>query len=171
MFADKDYGPEQVAVRYKDYTSTGTEGWVRAYHDILKDGKGSFGKIFEHLAGEKPVPCLINCTAGKDRTGVCIALLLQLAGVDAETTADEYALTDQGLAELKPFFVERLLKNPAISDNEEGVWRMVSAKKENMLAALGMLRDDFGGAEQYIVKQCGLSQAQVEQLKRNLVDG
>ena len=36
------------------------------------------------------VPMLLNCTAGKDRTGVAIALLLELAGVSREVIVDDY---------------------------------------------------------------------------------
>lgn len=169
MFAEEDYGPDQVAVRYKDYTNTGSEGFVRAYREILHSGTGAYGRIFRYLAQPNASPCLINCTAGKDRTGILIAVLLTLAGVSADKTADEYALTDAGLGDLKPFFVERLLKNPALEGNREGVWRMVSAKKENMLAALEMVLFEFGSAEQYIKNNCGLADSEVEQIKKNLV--
>lgn len=40
------------------------------------------------LAGD--VPVLLNCTAGKDRTGVAIALLLDLAGVSRDAIAEDY---------------------------------------------------------------------------------
>jgi protein-tyrosine phosphatase len=40
------------------------------------------------LAGE--VPMFLNCTAGKDRTGVAIALLLELAGVSREDILNDY---------------------------------------------------------------------------------
>lgn len=40
------------------------------------------------LAGE--VPMLLNCTAGKDRTGVAIALLLELAGVSRDVIVEDY---------------------------------------------------------------------------------
>jgi protein-tyrosine phosphatase len=39
------------------------------------------------------VPLLVHCTAGKDRTGVMIALLLTLLGVPRETVISEYLLS------------------------------------------------------------------------------
>lgn len=36
------------------------------------------------------VPMLLNCTAGKDRTGVAIALLLELAGVPRDAIIEDY---------------------------------------------------------------------------------
>lgn len=169
VFADENYDPESVIIRYRTYTYEGSEGFVTAYKDILQAATSSYGKIFKHLAQTDASPCLINCTAGKDRTGVVIALLLTLAGVPAEKIADEYALTDLGLADLKPMFVERLLKNPALEGNRAGVWRMVSSTTENMLAALEMITKDFGGVENYMKRDCGLTDAEIKQIKTNLL--
>jgi protein-tyrosine phosphatase len=36
------------------------------------------------------VPMLLNCTAGKDRTGVAIALLLEMAGVSRDAIVEDY---------------------------------------------------------------------------------
>lgn len=38
-----------------------------------------------------------------------------------------------------------------------------------MLAALEMLRSQYGSAENYVVHHCGLSPAQVAQIRDNLV--
>lgn len=134
VFAEKDYGPDQVALRYKEYTRAGSDGFVKAYHDILLNAPQAYGKILRHLAQDKPSPCLVHCTAGKDRTGVLVALLLMLAGAPSNEISNEYALTDLGLAPLRALFIERLLKNPALEGNAEGVSNMVSSKPENMVS-------------------------------------
>lgn len=38
-------------------------------------------------------PALVHCAAGKDRTGVSVALVLRLCGVDRDAVLDEYVLT------------------------------------------------------------------------------
>ncbi|MBK8023774.1 MAG: tyrosine-protein phosphatase [Chloroflexi bacterium] len=38
-------------------------------------------------------PVLVHCAVGKDRTGVIIALLLDLAGVTDALIAEDYALS------------------------------------------------------------------------------
>lgn len=169
VFAEKDYGPDKVALRYKDYTRNTPEGFVSAYKDITASAPNAYGTVFKHLAKASPEPCLIHCTAGKDRTGVLVAMLFMLVGVDDETIAHEYSLTDQGLAELKPLFIERLLKNPALEGNLEGIQNMVSSKKENMLASLAMLREEYGAPERYMQERCGLSDAELQQLRTNLL--
>lgn len=128
VFADKDYSPEQIALRYKDYASSGTGGVTRAYQDILRSAPQSYRHVLLHLAEKPEQPCVIHCTAGKDRTGVLGALILDLTGVDKDTIAREYALTELGLEAWRPTVVEHLLQNPALEGRREGALNMVSAR-------------------------------------------
>ncbi|MFF2494914.1 tyrosine-protein phosphatase [Agromyces sp. NPDC058064] len=47
-------------------------------------------------AGDRAV--IVHCTAGKDRTGVVIALALMAVGADRESVIDDYARTEANLA-------------------------------------------------------------------------
>jgi CRISPR/Cas system type I-B associated protein Csh2 (Cas7 group RAMP superfamily) len=38
-----------------------------------------------------------------------------------------------------------------------------------MLATLEMIRERFGGAEQYMIEKCGLSKQDVEKIRSNLI--
>lgn len=38
-----------------------------------------------------------------------------------------------------------------------------------MLATLKMIREKFGGAEQYITEKCGLTKEDVERIRSNLI--
>lgn len=45
-------------------------------------------------APQTRLPLLLHCTSGKDRTGVAVAALLSLLGVEREWTVEEYLLSD-----------------------------------------------------------------------------
>lgn len=145
------------------------QGFVQAYKDILLSGTDAYKTILHHLSQPSPTPCVIHCTAGKDRTGVLIALLLLLCHIPASTVADEYSLTDQGLQHLVPLFTERLLKNPALEGNREGVANMICARPEKMGETIKMMDEMFGGAEGYVRDWVGLSKEEVEAIRRNLL--
>ncbi|PXY18434.1 tyrosine-protein phosphatase [Prauserella flavalba] len=49
------------------------------------------------LAATAPGPLLIHCAAGKDRTGVAVALLLACAGVSRDEIVADYMLTQHNL--------------------------------------------------------------------------
>ncbi|KAI9653166.1 MAG: hypothetical protein M1821_007706 [Bathelium mastoideum] len=144
------------------------QGFVHAYADILRAGAPAYTTIFQHLSNV-PSPCLVHCTAGKDRTGVFVALLLSLLGCSDEVVAREYALTEQGLAEKRPFLVERLLQTDALKGNVRGVENMTGARAENMIATLAMIRQDFGGVEHYLRNQCNLMDQDIRNIKNRLV--
>jgi protein tyrosine phosphatase len=67
-----------------------------AYRHMLQSGPKVFETIFRHLIANPRSPFIVHCTAGKDRTGVFIMLLLGLCGVDDEVIAREYELTNLG---------------------------------------------------------------------------
>lgn len=130
VFKLVDYTPEAIALRYQDYAAEdSTAGFVSAYRGILSSGgERAFAPILKHLSQEHPTPCLVHCTAGKDRTGLICAIVLSLCGVDDETIAWEYGLTEEGLAPLKKGIMERLMSAEGVTVDEAGAWRMLSSK-------------------------------------------
>ncbi|KAL2062371.1 hypothetical protein VTL71DRAFT_6637 [Oculimacula yallundae] len=170
VFEDRDYSPEAIAGRFKDYASGQAEGFTRAYSEILAGAPKSFRVILLHLAYEPEKPLIVHCTAGKDRTGLICALVLSLCGVDNETIAYEYSLTEIGLTrEWKDAVMVHLMQNPALTGNLQGAKNMISAKAENMIFTLKMVEEKFGGAEKYIIEKCGLTKEEVEMIRKNLI--
>ncbi len=58
----------------------------------------NFLRILTRLLANDEAPTLVHCAAGKDRTGVVVALLLTLGGVEREAIIDDYALTGLRMA-------------------------------------------------------------------------
>lgn len=81
-----------------------------------------------HLANSPDKPLIVHCTAGKDRTGVLCALILSLCGVDDDTVAYEYSLTDIGLAEFRAVLIEHLMENPALNGSRQGALNMLTSR-------------------------------------------
>lgn len=52
------------------------------------------------LVVEPEGPVLLHCTAGKDRTGVLVAVLLLAAGVDPDAVVDDYVRSEEALFDL-----------------------------------------------------------------------
>ncbi|KAI8966375.1 tyrosine phosphatase family-domain-containing protein [Daldinia sp. FL1419] len=178
VFLDEDYSPEALAVRYKNYSSEHAEGFVAAYSDILaaaaspENSYSPFKTILEHLASPSPsppAPCLIHCTAGKDRTGVICGLILSLCGVPDEIVAHEYSLTDLGLKSRHEELIAHLMSNPALQTHPTAARRMVSSQKEAMLGTLNKIRQTYGSVEKCVVDLGLLSQDGIRQLQNNLI--
>ncbi|KAG8406437.1 hypothetical protein J3459_012373 [Metarhizium acridum] len=171
VFQRVDYTPEAIALRYQDYAAVDTTaGFVSAYRGILSaGGQRAFAPVLRHLAQDDPTPCLVHCTAGKDRTGLLCAIVLSLCGVDDDTIAWEYGLTEEGLAPLKKGIMQRLMSAEGVTVDEAGAWRMLSSMPESMLATLKVMREQYGSVEEYVLNECRVSPDEIERLRRNFI--
>ncbi|KAI0548467.1 tyrosine phosphatase [Xylaria curta] len=182
VFLDQDYSPEALALRYKNYAAESAEGFIEAYQDILNAATDPtnefqpFKTILGHLAAipagsfpSVPSPCLVHCTAGKDRTGVIIALALSLCGVPDEAVVHEYNLTEVGLRSRLEELVKHVSSNPKIGIDVEGARRMVGARKEAMLGTLARIREQYGSVEQCVIDLGILTPEGITQLRKNLI--
>lgn len=156
------------------------KGFVQVYTRILEAGVDPAGYrpfplVLRHLASSSssapPAPILVHCTAGKDRTGVLVALVLSLCGVPDDAVAHEYSLTDLGLGERRDEFIDHLVQTPGgpLFGDRAAAARMVSARASHMRATLAMVRARWGGVEEFVVAEGGLTPDEVARLRANLV--
>ena len=64
------------------------------YRGVLEDAAHLLVDVVHEVAGADG-PVLVHCAAGKDRTGVSVALVLRLLGVTHEHVMADYVLTEQ----------------------------------------------------------------------------
>ncbi|MFE9692682.1 tyrosine-protein phosphatase [Micromonospora sp. NPDC005806] len=64
------------------------------YAPMLDHNRHRIGAAFRAVTEAPEGGVVVHCQAGKDRTGVLVALLLTVAGVAAQDVAADYALTD-----------------------------------------------------------------------------
>lgn len=80
---------------------------VAGYAGFLDADPRALLLAIEVLSDERSWPALFHCAAGKDRTGVTAALLLDVLGVPATTIAEDYALTGVALERVLARLVRR----------------------------------------------------------------
>lgn len=65
-----------------------------SYRGYVRLNTHSFRELFAKLI-EDSAPLVIHCTAGKDRTGFVVALLLHALGVSEQVISEDYLLTNR----------------------------------------------------------------------------
>ncbi len=116
------------------------------YLEMLCEGAGMLVQIVRALGERDALPAIIHCAAGRDRTGIVIACVLDLLGVADETIASDYALSD-------------------LAANDTG-----RAHSETILHFLSLLRRQHGSTFELLTKH-GMSADDQEQLLRSLLTG
>lgn len=119
--------------------------------------------ILQTIADAPPGGVLLHCTAGKDRTGMVVALLLSLAGVDRDTIAGDYALSETALRPI----MERQLAAEADAAQRDLIERLLRARPEFITDVLTALDARHGGVAGYL-DFAGVPVAAVDRLRQRL---
>ncbi|MEV6099324.1 tyrosine-protein phosphatase [Nocardia sp. NPDC051981] len=107
---------------------------------------------------------LFHCAAGKDRTGVLAAVLLDSVGVPAEAIAHDYALTNERIQKVR----DRLDALPSYEGLPQTNTGILAVSPEVMLGFLRNLRAEHGGAANWLLAN-GLSESELQRLREVLV--
>lgn len=132
------------------------------YASILHTSGAQFVSVLRHIADETNHPLVFQCAAGKDRTGLVAAILLQILGVDDDTITADYAHTAVVIDVLLARFAARA------PDREPPGPRIMSAEASTIQAALDWIREHHGDAEGYALAH-GLTAGEVSALRTSLV--
>jgi protein tyrosine/serine phosphatase len=89
---------------------------------------------------------VIHCVGGKDRTGLLSAFLLHLAGVDRDTIAADYALSEE---RLRPRH-ERWFAAAETEEELERLRRIAQTPAASMTGVFAELDRRYGGVERYL---------------------
>lgn len=138
------------------------------YVNMLDHAGGVIGTMFGALTNPTRLPAVFHCHAGKDRTGIVAALLLEALGVDRATVLDDYELTaTYRLREHQDGSFARLLESGLVPEAAAGV---LGAPRWAMAETLERLDERYGGIESYLLGPAGLDRETLDQLRYELVE-
>jgi protein-tyrosine phosphatase len=136
------------------------------YFDYVRDAPDAVATALRTIADPHSGAVLVHCAAGKDRTGVLVALALSLVGVRREAVIADYARTDERIEAI----VGRLLSTPLYAEHAGGreldsfrphVW--------NMERFLDRVDREYGGVHG-LAMSIGVDEETVARLSRRLLD-
>ena len=137
------------------------------YRAILDDAQPQVRAIFDALAKPDAFPALVHCTAGKDRTGVIIALLLGVAGVLTETIVRDYALSEQYLTD--DFHADLRARVEARGGDWAAMQQLLGAPTELMEDTLDYLAETYGDSTAYL-RRIGVTDDESAAVRAALVE-
>ncbi|WP_022879436.1 tyrosine-protein phosphatase [Microbacterium sp. B19] len=125
-----------------------------------------FGRALRVLAEPGATPVLIHCAAGKDRTGMLVALLLEALGVDRDATVADYSMTSI----FRPNRVEAYADVLASAGvDASAVSALFDSPAETMRLMLEGVDADYGSVRAFLRREAGVGDDIVERLRAALV--
>ena len=127
---------------------------------MLEERSRQIKEILSVIANHQTA-VVIHCAAGKDRTGIIIALLLAIAKVPVATIAEDYALSEKYILPLYKIIHEQAI--------EEGFAHMLSSPPEAIIDTFSYLDEQYGGIDEYL-QTIGIDKLQIERIQTMLVN-
>jgi protein-tyrosine phosphatase len=148
IFTDDDDYPDHLATAEEVYC-----WWFR-------ERSAGIALAMSAIADAPSAPILVHCHAGKDRTGVIVALVLRLAGVAIGPIADDYAISGVQLAEM--------LARDRIKAVEGGmdpvrVERLFTVRHDAMVRTMECVDEEYGGPAS-LLRSIGVDGSRLERL-------
>ena len=110
---------------------------------------------------------IIQCAAGKDRTGTLAALMLDAVGAERAAVIDDYLITGERVAAVITRLSRRPVYAPDLTDSE--MKRHIPIAR-TMTVVLDTLDADWGGAAGWLIAH-GLTQDDLTALRQRLTPG
>ncbi|WP_428926346.1 tyrosine-protein phosphatase [Marinibacterium sp. SX1] len=134
------------------------------YLKAAETNAAGFVEVARLIAGTPQGAVLFHCSAGKDRTGMIAAMMLELAGVSRACILDDYACTADHIA---PFVEATRLLITRQGGDFDSYAPFLRSDPPTMAGFLDHLADRHGGAAGYLLAH-GLSPADLGVLQRRL---
>ena len=134
---------------------------LERYVFVLETRKEAFRDVFTSVA-EADGTVLFHCFAGKDRTGVVAAMLLELASVNRDQIAADYGATDVQLA---PMYETWIAEAPP--EKRDDFRAELQCPPERILGVLDHLDREWGGVDGYL-EAAGVKPSDVDRLRSRL---
>ena len=142
------------------------------YEGIALRGAPAFKSALREIL-DHHIPVVFHCTAGKDRTGLFAAFLFKVLGVPDEEIRRDYLLSNEYLA--SPAALSRMAETMrtaapgAPAPSQESVAVLAGVDVRYLDAAFAAIDRQYGSFERYRSEALGLSNQDVEDLRKALL--
>ncbi len=168
----RDYGMSQgdMASYFADPAHRTPEAvramMIGAYQHLPFEQAPSYKALFAKLAGPSQGAVVVNCTAGKDRTGIAAALVLTVLGVPYETVKQDFLLSNQTI---DPRELQKNLSGPIAALSPAAAAPLLGVEGDYLDAAFAAMRAKDGSVEGYLKTELGVGPVEIAAIRKRLL--
>ena len=159
--------PDEIrAAREAGKLASSFEAATAVYLDLLERERRSFASAATAFANAEEGTVVVHCAAGKDRTGLLVAMLLAVAGVPAASIVEDYRVSAPNIAAAYEGWI-----TAGETDTERDLRRaLIASPPEAMAGVLEHLDVAHGGAAAYL-RAAGVSDDALARVRTRIAAG
>ncbi|MDF3312718.1 tyrosine-protein phosphatase [Rhodococcus sp. T2V] len=138
------------------------------YREMIAKHGQRLTRAVRAIAASGDAPTVVHCTAGKDRTGLVIALTLTAVGVDRRDVVADYAMTEIMLAGDWSLAMAEKMRSRGLPDAVDVDHLVGASPAALMRATLDSITHSHGGVREYLLAH-GMTAAELDDLRAALV--
>lgn len=140
------------------------------YRHVAFDAAPRIGEVVRLLVDPASLPMVVHCSAGKDRTGIVIAVILMLLGVSFERVVQDYLQTNHSYAREVARLVRWVPLVSLFRVPKPRVELVVGTHARFLQAVFAEVLQRHGDIENYAINACQVDAATVTALRRQMLD-
>ena len=140
---------------------------IQGYRGFPKEQAASYRVLFERLLASDGA-VIVNCTAGKDRTGLGVALVLSALGVPYDTIMEDYLLSNTAL-DMDALRADAGMNAAMAALPADVAKPLLGVESAYLDAAFDQIRKDYGDVDTYLARELGVDAKAVKQLRKRML--
>jgi protein-tyrosine phosphatase len=147
-------------------TAVARRSLAETYLLVVDERADALVGVVRAIAAKDVTPAVVHCTAGKDRTGMVIAVVLSALGVEEDLIVQDFAVTGQLLG--GAFRDEILARTSERGVPLSEIEPMLSADPQLIRSFLDRIREAYGDVEAFLVAH-GMTPDELRALRSKLL--
>lgn len=137
---------------------------------LLDEGAAKYGQMIRDITDADKLPVLYHCTAGKDRTGIATALILEAVGVPRDTVIKDYLMSNLTADYWLDDMEAQMVENGVEWLKAQQLWPLIATSPRLINDLFEHIDDQHGGVIPFLTNEAGLTGADIERLKDTLLE-
>lgn len=167
MHGEFDAAVAMDLIKKGDVSWITDEFMINRYIRNIDGFADTWGTVISRISEPENLPLVFHCSAGKDRAGVCAALILLFLDVPEETIIYDHTLSNLFLADWLKMAYAHI---ESFGIEAKKVEPYFTAPRNAMVSLLKHIQETYGSAENYLKVKAGISNRTIAQLKHELLE-
>lgn len=138
---------------------------VESAAGLVRERREPYSLFLRSLAESSALPGLFHCSAGKDRAGWAGSVVLMTLGVSEDQVIEQYMLSNR--------YSQAIVESLMTQGREEWVevlQPVIEVRSEYIESSFNAVREGWGNFETYLEEGLGITEAQSDAIRKNLLD-